>query len=104
MPLRWLFNPFDHRKFFYMLHKRGTIGFYAKQGRIDEDFFFTEFLNHSSLFPNVPKPELAMRFAFEKSPSYLFEKNKRELPFGCHAFMRYEYSSFWSKYIKLNQD
>jgi hypothetical protein len=48
----------------------------------------------------------AMKFSFECQPSRLFELNSRTLPFGCHAWHRYEYS-FWKQFIistELNID
>lgn len=43
--------------------------------------------------------EEASHFAFEKHPSFLFSQNG-QLPFGCHAWRKYEYDEFWGKYIK----
>ncbi len=51
---------------------------------------------------NVHLPSLmeASRFSFETHPSFLFRLNGGNLPFGCHAFQKYEYHSFWKKYIQ----
>lgn len=56
--------------------------------------------NIKSLLPKTPLAIEALGFAFEKSPSYLFNLNGNKLPFGCHAWEKYEYDSFWNKFIK----
>jgi len=49
-----------------------------------------------------PTPLEASKFSIERNPSYLFELNQCRLPFGCHAYKKYEYDSFWKKYIKCD--
>ncbi|HTF29774.1 MAG TPA: DUF5672 family protein, partial [Flavitalea sp.] len=46
----------------------------------------------------VAKPEQAMRFSFEVMPRELFRLNNNELPFGCHAWEKYD-PVFWESYI-----
>lgn len=43
----------------------------------------------------------AIPFAFESKPHYLFRLNDNKLPFGCHAYKRYNNDVFWKKYIKM---
>lgn len=83
----------------YMLGWRNNIKYFLKL-ELNEDIFFTSFLTHTYIKPKLPSPSKAAFFAFEKSPSYLFKLCKEHLPFGCHAFMKFEYESFWKKYIK----
>ena len=64
-----------------------------------EDVFFSYYTRNTPVSPNIPSAEVAMSFAFEKSPSYLYELNNHRLPFGCHAFHKWEYDSFWKKII-----
>lgn len=40
----------------------------------------------------------AIKFSFEVNPSLLFELNNRELPFGCHAWEKYD-PEFWKEFI-----
>lgn len=40
----------------------------------------------------------ALRFAFECVPRYCFELNNYTLPFGCHAWARYD-REFWEPYL-----
>ncbi len=48
----------------------------------------------------VPDELEAARFSMEVHPEYLYDKIGGQLPFGCHAFEKWEYESFWKKYIK----
>lgn len=50
---------------------------------------------------NIPSKEEAMKFSFEVHPSLLYKKNNYKLPFGCHAFEKWEYNEFWSNFIKI---
>ena len=72
---------------------------------INEDFFLTNTLgsiSRKSIFhPILPPPLEAARFSFEASPSYLYKLVGRKLPFGCHAFEKYEYETFYKNYISL---
>lgn len=51
---------------------------------------------------NLPEPVEAMNFSFEKSPSYLYSINGNNLPFGCHAWLKNEYASFWKQFISID--
>ena len=46
----------------------------------------------------VASLEQGLRFAFEVSPRMCFEMNGRQLPFGCHAWTKYD-RSFWEPYL-----
>jgi hypothetical protein len=39
-----------------------------------------------------------LRFAFEAAPRMCFELNRQQLPFGCHAWARYD-RAFWEPYL-----
>jgi hypothetical protein len=41
----------------------------------------------------------SLQFSFECLPRYCFEQNENRLPFGCHAWHRYD-RSFWEPYIQ----
>ena len=40
----------------------------------------------------------ALKFSFEKEPRKCFELNNHQLPFGCHAWSKYD-PEFWNKFI-----
>lgn len=61
---------------------------------LNEDVLWTRDI--AAVFPTftVPSPEIAVWFAFEVCPVDLFERTGGQLPFGCHAFERYD-PGFW---------
>lgn len=60
----------------------------------NEDMLWTLFVPFKK--PSVKK---ALLFAFERNPSRSFVLTEQQLPFGCHAWEKYEID-FWKKYIK----
>lgn len=70
-----------------------------KRNTLNEDHFYCIFLCTSRFAPHLPGPEVAAAFAFERSPSYLYNLIGR-LPMGCHAFEKNEYATFWHDKIK----
>lgn len=46
----------------------------------------------------VASVEQGLRFAFEGAPRMCFELNKCKLPFGCHAWAKYD-RAFWEPYL-----
>lgn len=63
-----------------------------------EDSFFQYWGN--VLFPlyKLPTEIEAAKFSIELDPAKTFELIGKKLPFGCHAFMRYD-PEFWKPYI-----
>lgn len=45
-----------------------------------------------------PSIDKALKFSFEMNPEKSFKLTKQQLPFGCHAWEKYN-SLFWSKFI-----
>lgn len=79
-----------------------TIRFITFSRRTEDWFWIDNFVHCSTNFPmNVPQPETALRFAFEQWPSYLYKKNNNQLPFGAHAWRRFEYDSFWKQFLEV---
>ena len=65
----------------------------------NEDTFWSFVLpGYYPLF-RKPSAELALRFAFELNPRRAFELTGKELPFGCHAWGRYDFD-FWKEKIE----
>ena len=68
-----------------------------------EDVYFCYDLRSSRLELRVPDCEEAAMFSIETSPKYIFnEINRRQLPFGCHAWKKYQYEDFWKEYINAS--
>lgn len=79
-----------------------NIAYFAfKNTKMYEDIFFVRFAKKLHKPFNVAPPEAAMHFSFEVNPSKLFEMTNQQLPFGCHAWEKYD-PEFWSKFINLN--
>ena len=47
----------------------------------------------------IPPVEIASRFSIEAEPKKYYELNNWELPFGCHAWEKYE-PEFWKEFIQ----
>ena len=56
--------------------------------------FFSKDLN----LIRTPSPLEASKFAMETNCNYLYELNGKVLPFGCHAWEKYE-PNFWKNFI-----
>ena len=85
-------------KFLYNKGYQNTITYYKKDPTLFEDIFLSIFLSNTKLRAKIPDPLTAAHFAFEKEPSYLYSLTKK-LPFGCHAWQKYEFNSFWKKIL-----
>jgi Protein of unknown function (DUF5672) len=50
----------------------------------------------------IPGWRTGLRFAFEAAPRHCFELNGSKLPFGCHAWTRYD-RSFWEPHLLTSE-
>ena len=81
---------------------RNTLNYFIRSGMLNEDFYFSKWAIHAwRMKANLPSCEEASYFSFEVNPSYLYDLNGK-LPFGCHAFEKWEFDTFWSKYIQVS--
>jgi hypothetical protein len=71
---------------------------YAAAYTLNEDHFWSGRAAYFHPGFRVAPPEAALGFAFEACPSYCFERNGRRLPFGAHAWARYE-RAFWVRHL-----
>lgn len=62
----------------------------------NEDLFFSSIVDEN--FRIAPK-EVALQFSFERQVQKCFQLNHNQLPFGCHAWERYDLE-FWKPYIE----
>ena len=65
---------------------------------INEDKLFSQAGTRFSFF-TIPKPKQAIPFAFEMQPKKLYDLNNKQLPFGCHAWWKYDLE-FYEPFIK----
>lgn len=64
----------------------------------NDDVFFVD--HATKYYPEfkITPFELGLRFAFEVAPRLCFEMNNQILPFGCHAWNRYD-RGFWEPHL-----
>ncbi|MFT7157560.1 MAG: hypothetical protein ACI8Q1_002579 [Parvicella sp.] len=66
-----------------------------------EDVYISKYL---SSYVRVADIDSALKFAFEEHPSALYEMNNHHLPFGCHAWWRYDVDFWIPKIEKFGYD
>jgi len=67
-------------------------------GTRNEDHFWSDRAIHYYPDLKVAPFDVGLRFAFEVAPRLCYELNHRTLPFGCHAWPRYD-RKFWEPYL-----
>jgi hypothetical protein len=67
-------------------------------GTRNEDHFWSDRAIHYYPELRVASFDVGLRFAFEVAPRLCYELNQRKLPFGCHAWTRYD-RGFWEPYL-----
>lgn len=65
----------------------------------NEDFFWSTVAHRLIPGFKVPDVKKALEFAFEEHPSKCFELNGYKLPFGCHAWEKYD-PDFWDSHFQ----
>lgn len=79
---------------------KNTLDYFMEPTRNYEDSIFGVLAKEiKKINANIPNCREAMKFSFEVHPEYLYKLNGEELPFGCHAYHKWDYESFWSKHI-----
>ena len=53
---------------------------------------------YGNKYLNIAPEDVGLSFAFDLNPSQCFERNNEKLPFGCHAWHRFE-NDFWKPII-----
>jgi Protein of unknown function (DUF5672) len=66
---------------------------------LNEDMFLGILMDFINPFFKKPKAMEALKFAFEMQPQKSFELNNHQLPFGVHAWEKYD-PEFWKEFIK----
>ena len=72
---------------------------FANNYQRNEDGFWCGYLERTNYELFLPSVQEALEFAWERFPSEIFKKIGH-LPFGCHAWKKYEYETFWKQYIQ----
>jgi hypothetical protein len=64
----------------------------------NDDVFWANRAIHYYPDFKIASVEVALQFAFECVPRYCFDLSGERLPFGCHAWARYD-REFWEPYL-----
>ncbi|MVM35208.1 hypothetical protein GO755_34615 [Spirosoma sp. HMF4905] len=64
-----------------------------------EDVFWGMFVKRNFTWFTIPDAEEATQFSIEAQPQRLHELNQHQLPFGCHAWWKYDLE-FWRPFIR----
>jgi len=98
-----IFRRLIHRTFRKIQNLAGENYSIQKDYNQHEDFFiFSEIGEQIKTF-KIATVKDSIKFSFETNPKRLFVLNNQELPFGCHAWERYE-PEFWENYINISKN
>lgn len=92
---RWLRFPRKHLEYSHWFNgvQRRARGF-----ELNVDLFWADEARHFYPEFKIASMEMGLRFAFEAAPRVCFERNHRQLPFGCHAWPKYD-RAFWEPHL-----
>ena len=91
-PARWL------KKMRVIRAARRGIGWYAANYSLNEDLFWSD---RAHLFKpdfKIAPLDIALQFAFDANPRICFAQNGGKLPFGAHAWAKWD-RDFWQPYL-----
>jgi hypothetical protein len=71
-------------------------------GTKNEDHFWSDRAKHYVPEFKVASVEVGLQFAFEVAPRLCYDMNHGQLPFGCHAWPRYD-RAFWEPHLLRSQ-
>lgn len=87
-----------------MLGRNNMAQYRKRHAYLWEDTYFCYGLDGTPHEMYRPTPEEAAKFSFECSPKYLYSLIGSKLPFGCHAWRKFQYEDFWTKYINTKKN
>lgn len=96
--VRRLKKCFKHIRRFNGVRREVELWPLHQDGTKNEDHFWSDRAVYYDPHFKVAPFEAGLRFAFEVVPRHCFEVNQHSLPFGCHAWTRYD-RSFWEPYL-----
>jgi hypothetical protein len=67
----------------------------------NEDFFWGNVVARNFRWFKLPAENIALQFSMEVNAPELIEYNNFRVPFGCHAWEKYN-RNFWEQYIDIN--
>ena len=94
LPRKW----FKQIKRFNNVRREVELWPLRPDGTKNEDHFWSDRAVHYDAQFKVASFDVGLRFAFEVAPGQCFKLNGDCLPFGCHAWPRYD-RSFWEPHL-----
>ena len=88
-------------KSFYLIIFHHNTFFLLNRYKFNEDYFWGEIAGRAFKWFKVAPISDALSFSFEMYPIESYVLNNNKLPFGCHAWEKYQ-KGFWKTYIKLD--
>ncbi|MDF9795216.1 hypothetical protein OKW21_000479 [Catalinimonas alkaloidigena] len=67
---------------------------------VQEDFIWSFYVASYFSFFNIPDYKEALQFSIETEPRECYRLNNYQLPFGCHAWEKYD-MDFWKNHMKV---
>jgi len=101
--LQFIKNPLPDRPFWDVKKRisvlrqvQNGIKWYSNQYSLNEDLFWSD--RAKLFYPDfkVAPIDIGLKFAFEAYPRYCYEKNNYKLPFGAHAWEKWD-KTFWDE-------
>jgi len=73
------------------------------RNHVNEDMLFGTWATQSWGLEdcNIPDELTAARFSMELNAPKLYKRLGNKLPFGCHAFEKWNYNDFWKEHVHL---
>lgn len=103
---RKIFNNFFNYKalllstnFYFKIKNTWNLELLFYKDYLPEDQYFGTFINSIFVDFNLPDFHDSYKFSFETNPGYLYNINQSQLPFGCHAWEKYD-KIFWDNHIE----
>jgi hypothetical protein len=85
----------------YVGFENNTVYFLNTKSYQQEDLLWVFYISRYFSSMRLASFDEASKFSFEFHAPYLYRKNGKQLPFGCHAWPRY-HSIFWKQFVNLN--
>jgi hypothetical protein len=95
--LKWITRYILLNLIFNIKNQKYILGLSLKD-KIYEDKFWGRFIPVTFSDFKVADVSDALKFSFEVNPKYLYKLNNKNLPFGCHAWEKYD-PDFWRPFI-----
>lgn len=101
MPALKLFWHRIKRRARVLRQVRRGVQWYTANYSLNEDRFWSDRVMFFDPHFKIASVQEGLRFAFERFPRYCHEQNGRQLPFGAHAWAKWD-RAFWEPFLIQN--